>query len=87
MDKLKLERLTSSIAVTFLSILTVGGIILLADSIFGWDIFPPDLEKALAFIMVSLGFIIFSSVIVNIMLNVSIIASALREFIHKKHDR
>jgi hypothetical protein len=87
MDKLKLEQLTSSIAVTFLSLLTVGGIILLADTIFGWDIFPPDIEKALSFIMLSLGFIIFSSVIVNIMLNVSLIASTLREFTDHKHGK
>jgi len=86
MNKIKLEQLTSSIAVTFLAILTVGGIILIADTIFGWDIFSPDVEKALSFFMLSLGFIIFSSVIVNIMLNVSIIASALREIIHK-HDK
>lgn len=86
MNKTKLEQLTSSIAVTFLSFLTIGGIFLLADTIFRWDIFPPDVEKALSFIMLSLGFIIFSSVIVNIMLNVSIIASTLREIIHK-HDK
>ena len=88
MNKLRLEQLTSSIAVTFLSILTAGGIILLADTIFGWNIFPPDVEKALSFIMLSLGFIIFSSVIVNIMLNIGIVASTLRELAnHKKNEK
>lgn len=90
MNKSTLEQLTSSIAVTFLFVLTIGGILLIADQFFKWNIFPPDVEKALAFIMVSLGCIIFSSVIVNIMLNISIIAESVREFAdknEKKHDK
>lgn len=89
MNKTSLEKLTSSIAVSFLSILTVGAIILIADLIFQWNIFSPPVEKALSFIMISLGFIIFSSVIVNIMINISIIAASFTEFIqsHEKGNK
>lgn len=74
MDRRKVERLTASLAVVLLFFLTLGAILFFADAFFNWDIFSPDVEKILGFILVSMLAIIVSSVLVNIMLNLSIIA-------------
>lgn len=75
MDRRKIEQTTASLAVFLLFFLTVGAILFAADIFFNWDIFPPDIEKVLGFILVSMLAIIVSSVLVNIMLNLSIIAA------------
>jgi hypothetical protein len=87
MNKQKIEQATASLAITFLSVSTIAVILLIADQIFSWDLFPPSLEKALGFILVSMGLIIFSSVIVNIMLNISLIATTLQEMLYDRHAK
>ncbi len=74
MDRRKLERMTASLAVFLLFFITIGGILVFADLFFNWDIFPPDVEKFISFLFVSVLAIIISSVLVNIMLNLSILA-------------
>lgn len=74
MDRRKIENITASLAVMLLFIMTVGGILFAADQFFNWDIFPPDIERVLGFMMVSMLAIIISSVLVNVMINLSIIA-------------
>jgi drug/metabolite transporter (DMT)-like permease len=74
MDRRKVERMTASLAVVLLFFMTIGAILFFADLFFNWDIFPPDVEKLLGFILVSMLAVIISSVLVNIMLNLSIIA-------------
>lgn len=82
MDKRRIERLTASLAVTLLFVNTIGAILAAANTFFNWDIFPPEIEKVIWFIFVSFLAIIISSVLVNIMINVSIIASNSN---HKTH--
>lgn len=86
MDRRKVERLTASLAVVLLLILTLGGILFFADLFFNWDIFPPDIERVLGFVLVSMLVIIISSVLVNIMLNLSIIALNSDRLTHKNSD-
>lgn len=74
MDRNKIEQLTSSLAVFLLLVLSVGFIVFFGDQFFSWDIFPPDVEKVLGFVMVSGAVLIFSSVLVNVMINLSLIA-------------
>jgi drug/metabolite transporter (DMT)-like permease len=74
MDRRKIEQITASIAVSLLCFITVGMILFIANATFNWDIFPPEIEKVLGFILISCVGIIFSSVFVNVMLNFSIIA-------------
>lgn len=74
MDRRKIEKVTASIAVLLLLITTVGAILAAANGFFQWDLFPPQVEKAIWFIFVSFLAIIVSSVLVNIMINISIIA-------------
>jgi drug/metabolite transporter (DMT)-like permease len=87
MDRRKIEQLTASLAVTLLFFLTIGAILFAADIFFNWDIFPPDVEKFLGFLLVSMLTIIVSSVLVNIMLNLSIIAANSELLAEKSHGK
>lgn len=85
-DRRRLEQLTASLAVILLFFLTFGVILVLANNFFSWDIFPPDIEKALWFVLAATGAVIFSSVLVNIMLNISLIAINA-EALHNKDGK
>ena len=85
MDRRKIEQVTASLAVILLFCMTFIGILVIGDGFFSWDIFPPEIEKILAFIMASCAVIIFSSVLVNVMLNLSIIAINSDIFL-RNHD-
>lgn len=74
MDRRRIEEITSSLAVILLFLITFGGIFFAADQFFNWDLFSPQIEKVLGFIFVSCLLIIVSSVLVNMMINLSIIA-------------
>lgn len=82
-DRRKIEQFTASIAVFLLSIMTVIWILFMADQIFDWDIFPPSMEKVIGFIMISAVGIIFTSILVNVMINFSIIALNLDQLVEK----
>jgi hydrogenase/urease accessory protein HupE len=81
MDRRKIENITASLAVLLLFCMTFVGILLMGDLFFNWDIFSPEVEKLIAFSMASCSVIIFSSVLVNVMLNLSIIAINSDEFL------
>ncbi len=74
LDRRAIEQFTASLAVFLLTTVTVGFITFIGDQMFGWDLFPPALEKTLGFMMVAAVIIIFSSVLVNVMINISLIA-------------
>lgn len=74
MDRKKIEQITATLAVSLLFIATTGAILAIANGIFRWNIFPPSIEKIIWFIFGSCIIIVVSSVLVNIMLNISIIA-------------
>lgn len=84
MDRRKIEKITASLAVFLLFFLTFGAITFFADQFFNWDIFPPQIEKVLGFTLVSLLLIIVASVLVNVMLNLSIIAINSDIFLEQK---
>lgn len=81
MDRRKIENITASLAVLLLFVMTFIGILLMGDLFFNWDIFSPEVEKLIAFSLASCGVIIFSSVLVNVMLNLSIIAINTDDFL------
>ncbi len=74
MDRRKIEEITAGIAVFLLFFVSVGGIFAIANGIFRWDLFPPYIEKVLWFIFGSCVVVIVASVLVNIMINISILA-------------
>ena len=82
MDRRKIEQFTASLAVTLLFVATIGAILAIANTVFNWNIFPPSIEKLVWFIFGSCIIIVISSVMVNIMINISIIA--INSTSHKK---
>lgn len=87
MDRRKIEQFTASLAVFLLFFITVGIIIFFADQFFSWDIFPPRIETFLGFLLVSCIAIILSSVLVNVMLNLSLIAINTDLFLEQRSNK
>jgi hypothetical protein len=69
-----MEKITASLVVFLVTVFTFGAILMFANAIFQWDLFPPSVEKILYF----LGFVVFTvtvvSAIINLMLNISRLA-------------
>lgn len=84
MDRRRIEHITASLAVSLLFVMTVGAILAIANTMFQWDIFPPNIEKVLWFLLASCLAIIVSSVLVNVMINLSIIALNSERFLKNK---
>lgn len=76
-DRIKLEKLTTLLAVTLLGTMVIVLTLVTANYAFDWDLFPPPLEKAGIVIIISSFWIILSSVIINIMLNIGRIADRI----------
>lgn len=78
---MKLNRFRIEMFCTFLAIVILGGmtvfiIFFIADEMFTWNIFPPEIENVIVFIIGALGAVLVSCVLVSIMVNFSIIAIA-----------
>ena len=69
-----LERITASLVIILITVFGIGFILMIANAIFGWDIFAPSVEKLLYFSGASILIIIFCSSTINIMLNISRLA-------------
>lgn len=70
----KLEKTTASLAVTLLALMTIALVLVVSNYVFRWDLFPKSIEQVGFVILVAVFFTIISSVIINIMLNIGIIA-------------
>lgn len=86
MSRELLERVTASLVVFLITVFTFGVILMFANAIFQWDLFPPLVEKTLYF----LGFVVFavtvSSAIINLMLNISRLAFFAQKIAQKLQD-
>jgi len=82
MSRSFLERITASLVVTLTTTLALGFILLIANGIFSWDIFPPFAEKILYFLGASMLIIILSAVLINIMINLSRLAEYAGQILH-----
>lgn len=74
MNRATLEKLTASLVVSLISVFAVGLILVIANAMFEWDIFPPFTEKILYFLGAASFVIILSAAFVNVMLNISRLA-------------
>ncbi len=74
MNRSLLEKVTASLVVTFVTALALGFILMVANLIFDWDIFPPFTEKLLYFMGISMFIVIVAATLINIMLNISRLA-------------
>jgi hypothetical protein len=71
MNRAALEKITASLVVILVTVLTLGFILMMANVIFEWDIFPPFTEKILYFFSFSMLIVIIAATLINIMLNLS----------------
>ncbi|TGL76921.1 hypothetical protein [Leptospira yasudae] len=87
MDRKNLENLSTSIGVISLFVMTITGILTFADVLFKLDLLPERWEKV-GFLFIAIFFVLsVSSVLVSIMLNISIIALSIHDFLNlKKKD-
>ena len=83
MKRQKIEQITVSISVLLLFMMTLVGITFFFFFFFGWDLFTPQTEKILGFFMLSGLVLIISSTLVNVMINLSIIAINSEKFLSK----
>ncbi len=74
-----LERLTASLAVVLLTVMVFVVTLAMSNAVFKWDLFSPEIERMGSVFMVASFLIIFSSVIINIMVNIGRIADKLDE--------
>ncbi|HAU98880.1 MAG TPA: hypothetical protein DCW55_01470 [Candidatus Pacebacteria bacterium] len=84
MSKKLLEQITSSMVVLLVTVLTLGTILMFANLIFSWDLFPPFMEKILGFIAISMLLIIIAGTLINIMLNLSRMGFLLEKIIEQR---
>lgn len=87
MSRELLERVTASLVVFLIAVFTFGAVLMFANTIFQWDLFPPPVEKMLYF----LGFVVFAvavaSAIINLMLNVSRLTFFAQKIAQKLSDK
>ncbi len=74
MNRAKLEKVTASLVVVFITVLTLGFILVITNAIFEWDIFSPFTEKIIYFCAFCMLVVTIASTLVNIMLNLSRLA-------------
>ena len=70
--------------VLLVTVLTLGTILMFANLIFSWDLFPPFMEKILGFIAISMLLIIIAATLINIMLNLSRMGFLLEKIIEQR---
>lgn len=87
MSRTALEKITASLVVILTTVLSLGAILLIANAIFSWDIFPPFAEKILYFIGASCLVLIVASTLINIMLNISRLADYTGELLKERTVR
>ncbi len=69
--------MTASLAVVLLTLMVFTVTLAISNSVFNWDLFPPEIEKVGTVFMIVSTSIIFSSVIINIMVNIGRIADKI----------
>ncbi len=74
MNRDSIERTTASLVVLLLTTFSLGLILIVANLIFQWDIFPPGVEQLLYFLGIAILIITLSCALINIMLNISRLA-------------
>lgn len=87
LNRFRIEMFCTFLAVVILAGMTVLVILFIADEVFLWDIFPPDIERVIGFLMGALGVVLGSCVLVSIMVNFSIIAIAAAAIERKLPER
>lgn len=76
---MKLEALTTQLAVVLLTSMVLVLTLAVANGVLRWDLFSLEIERIGTVVMAASWFVIIASVIVNIMLNIGRIADHFDE--------
>ncbi len=87
MNRNALERTTASLVVILTTVFALGVILIAANAIFSWDIFPPYLEKVFYFLALAFLTVILASTLINIMLNISRLAFFAQRITEKLYEK
>jgi hypothetical protein len=69
-----LEKVTASLVVVLITVFTFGLILIIANLMFEWHIFPPSIEKIIYFLAAASVVVSIGAAVINIMLNISRLA-------------
>jgi hypothetical protein len=69
-----IEKITATLVVILITIFTFGLILIIANLMFEWHIFPPSVEKMIYFLAACCVVVSIGAAIINIMLNISRLA-------------
>lgn len=86
MNRKSLEATSTSLAVLVLGFLAFLTICAVFDQVLDWDLLSGTLEKVAALIFSSLAILLGACVLVSIMLNISIIAGKVSDYVEKNED-
>ncbi len=86
MNRKSLESTCTSLAVFTLGILVVLTICAVFDQVLNWDLLSGLMEKVAALVFISLAVLLGACVLVSIMLNISIIAEKVSDFVEGMED-
>jgi len=73
----KIEKTCIVLSFIFVLLLSLLGIIAIADGLFKWDILPDNLQKIATLAMLTMGVVVFSSFLISLMINLSRISANL----------
>lgn len=74
MNRTLLEEITASLVVFLVTVFAVGAILVVANGMFQWDLFPPSIEKVLYFFGLVVLIVTVAAAVINVMLNISRLA-------------
>lgn len=76
-NKKSLESTTIAIGLITIYISVIAITLSIADVVFSWDIFTPQVQKFMYVVVAFLGLLVMSSFILNLMINMSMISANL----------
>lgn len=82
-NRRRIETVCIVISFLLLVLLTLLGILAVADSIFNWDILPPNIEKVMTLFMMAIAMVIGTSFLISLMVNFSLISLSLEKLADK----
>ncbi len=79
----KIENFCITISIVLVAVLSLTGILAVADYLFGWDILSAAFEKIAFLLMWAAGIIIGAMFLVSLMVNLSLISLNLEKMAEK----
>ncbi len=76
-NKRAIETFCTSLSFFLVVVMTFLCLLAIVDGVFNWDLLPPSLENIVLLIMCSMGLVIGSCALINLIINLSLISRSL----------